>query len=170
MRATVWTMEVLGSLAQADVLRCCIESTGAYQMPVLCAWKAIPCVVNPLLANPTRRKTDVLDARMLAHHSITGIWKPSFIPTESAQALRVLWAARAEALRAATRANNRLNKYGIGYAGSQSAVAAKRSAGALHNISSRQVIAGLRHGPSYPRLSHPTAARTLGLCVCLSER
>jgi len=41
---------MLGSLAQADVLRCCIESTGAYQMPVLCAWKAIPCVVNPLLA------------------------------------------------------------------------------------------------------------------------
>ena len=83
----------------------------------------------------------MLDARMLAHHSITGIWKPSFIPTESAQVLRVLWATRAEALRAATRASNRLNKYGIGYAGSQSAVAAKRSAGALHTISSRQVIA-----------------------------
>jgi len=58
---------------------------------------------------------------MLAHHSITGIWKPSFIPTESAQVLRVLWAARGEAVCAATRASNRLNKYGIGYAGSQSA-------------------------------------------------
>ena len=55
------------------------------------------------------------------------------------QVLRVLWSARGEALRAATRASNRLNKYGTGYAGSQSAVAAKRSAGALHNISSRQV-------------------------------
>ena len=50
VRATVWTMEVLGSLAQADVLRYCIESTGAYHMSVLRAWKAIPCVVNPLLA------------------------------------------------------------------------------------------------------------------------
>ena len=40
-----------------------------------------------------------------------------------------------------------INKYGIGYAGSQSAVAAKRSAGALHNICSRQVIVALRHGP-----------------------
>jgi len=148
VRATVWTMEVLGSLAQADVLRCCIESTGAYHMPFLRAWQAIPGVVNPLLA-PLRRKTDVLDARMLAHHSITGIWKPSFIPTESAQVLRVLWAARGEAVRAATRASNRLNKYGIGYAGSQSAVAAKRSAGALHNISSRQVIVALRHGPCF---------------------
>jgi len=143
---------VLGSLAQADVLRCCIESTGAYHIPVLRAWKAIPCVVNPLLA-PDRRKTDVLDARILAHHSITGIWKPSLIPTESAQVLRVLWAARGEAVHAATRASNRLNKYGIGYTGSQSAVAAKRSAGALHNISSRQVIVALRHGPCYPRLS-----------------
>ena len=46
----VMRLEVLGSLAQADVLRCCIESTGAYHMPVLRAWKAIPCVVNPLLA------------------------------------------------------------------------------------------------------------------------
>ena len=73
----------------------------------------------------------------LAHHSITGIWKPSFIPAESAQVVRVLWAARGEAVRAATRASNRLNKYGIGCAGSQSAVAAKRSAGALHNLSVR---------------------------------
>ena len=85
----------------------------------------------------------------LAHHSITGIWKPSFIPAESAQVVRVLWAARGEAVRAATRASNRLNKYGIGYAGSQSAVAAKRSAGALHNISSREVIVALRHGPCF---------------------
>ena len=150
VRAKAWAMEVLGPLAKPDVLRYCIESTGAYHMPVLLAWKAIPCVVNPRLAgDPTRRKTDVLDARMLAHHSITWIWKPSFIPTESAQVLRVLWAARGEAVCAATRASNRLNKYGIGCAGSQSAVAAKRSAGALHNSSSRQVIVALRHGPCF---------------------
>ena len=86
---------------------------------------------------------------MLAHHSITGVWKPSFIPAESAQVVRVLWAARGEAVRAATRASNRLSKDGTGYAGSQSAVAAKRSAGALHNISSRQVIVALRHGPCF---------------------
>ena len=53
-------------------LRYCIESTGTYHLPVLQAWGGIPCVVNPLLAGPTRRKTDVLDARLLAHHSITG--------------------------------------------------------------------------------------------------
>ena len=38
---------------------------------------------------------------MLDHHSITGIWKPSFILSESAQVLRVLWAntARSRNLR-----------------------------------------------------------------------
>jgi len=128
VRAKAWAMEVLGPLAKPDVLRYCIESTGAYHMPVLLAWKAIPCVVNPLLAGPTRRKTDVLDARMLAHHSITGIWKPSFIPTESAQVLRVLWAARAEALRAATRASNRINNVVLRFGHTFGATAVMRTA------------------------------------------
>ena len=44
------------------------------------------------------------------HDPTHRIWKPSFIQTESAQVLRVLWAARGEAVRAATRASNRLNK------------------------------------------------------------
>ena len=43
-------MQVSGPLAQADVLRYCIESTGTYHMPVLRAWEGIPCVANPLLA------------------------------------------------------------------------------------------------------------------------
>jgi transposase len=66
-------------------------------------------VVNPLLAGPTRRKTDVLDARLLAHHSITGLWPASFIPSPQAQVLRVLWADRGEAQRNATRTTNRIN-------------------------------------------------------------
>ena len=82
---------------------------GTYHFPVLLAWSGIPSVVNPLLAGPTRRKTDVLDARLLAHHSITGMWKPSFVPSAQAQELRVVWATRAEALRRATRASNQIN-------------------------------------------------------------
>jgi transposase len=50
-----------------------------------------------------------LDAQLLAHHSITGMWKASFIPSEQCQELRVLWAARGEAKRAATRHSNRIN-------------------------------------------------------------
>ena len=44
----------------------CIESTGTYHFPVLLAFGGEPSVVNPLLAGPTRRKTDVLDARLLS--------------------------------------------------------------------------------------------------------
>lgn len=69
-RAHGWTLRVLTGLAEPQTLRYCIESTGTYHCPVLIAWGGIPSVVNPLLAGPTRRKTDVLDARLLAHHSI----------------------------------------------------------------------------------------------------
>lgn len=30
-----------------------------------------PSIVNPLLANPSRRKTDVLDAKLLSYQAIT---------------------------------------------------------------------------------------------------
>ena len=115
LAAKAWVLRVLRQLPDTlppvdpDQLRYCIESTGTYHMPVLLAWRGIPCVVNPLLAGPTRRKTDVLDARLLAHHSITGLWKPSFIPTAAAQELRVIWAERADALRRATRCSNQIN-------------------------------------------------------------
>lgn len=115
LAAHEWTLRVLhsapgeASRVASGTLRYCIESTGTYHMPVLRAWHGVPCVVNPLLAGPTRRKTDVLDARLLAHHSITGLWKPSFIPSDDAQQLRVIWASRAEALRRATRASNQIN-------------------------------------------------------------
>ncbi len=78
-------------------------------MPVLKAFGGEPSVVNPLLAGPTRRKTDVLDARLLAHHSITGMWPKSFIADAQGLELRVLWAARNEAMVMATRASNRVN-------------------------------------------------------------
>ncbi len=115
LAAKAWVLRTLAKIPDAakavtpDTLRYCIESTGTYHMPVLLAWRGCPSVVNPLLAGPTRRKTDVLDARLLAHHSITGLWKPSFIPTQQGQELRVIWATRAEALRRATRASNQIN-------------------------------------------------------------
>ncbi len=95
-------------LATASDLRYCIESTGTYHLPVLIAWGGIPSVVNPVLASPTRRKTDVLDARLLAHHSITGMWPASFLASPDQQQLRVLWAQRREFAREATRSTNRI--------------------------------------------------------------
>jgi transposase len=107
--AREWTLKILVGLAEPDTLRYCIESTATYHLPVIRAFAGIPTVVNPLLAGATKRKTDVLDAQLLAHHSITGLWKSSFIPSQQSQELRVLWAQRHEHTRAAVRASNRIN-------------------------------------------------------------
>jgi hypothetical protein len=80
LQARGWITNTLGLPSDAPFWYC-IESTGTYHMPVLLAFGGEPSVVNPLLAGPTRRKTDVLDARLLAHHSITGLWPCSFIPS-----------------------------------------------------------------------------------------
>ena len=109
LRAKDWVCNLLGPIADPEQLRYCIESTGTYHFPVLRAWRGIPAVVNPLLAGASRRKTDVLDARTLAHHSITGLWKASFVPSEQAQIFRVLWARRAEMARRASRCSNQIN-------------------------------------------------------------
>jgi transposase len=108
LAARQWITQAL-ELPEGAPFWYCIESTGTYHFPVLLAFGGEPSVVNPLLAGPTRRKTDVLDARLLAHHSITGLWPASFIPRPEAQVLRVIWAERGEAQRAATRATNRIN-------------------------------------------------------------
>lgn len=109
VEARDWAFKLVRKWATRDSLRYCIESTGCYHLPVLKAWRGTPAVVNPLLAGATRRKTDVLDARLLAHHSITGLWKVSYVPTEQTQQLRVLWAQRQESARNATRHSNRIN-------------------------------------------------------------
>ena len=109
LAARAWVISKLPPGQNSAQLRYCVESTGTYHCPVLRAWRGCPTVVNPMLAGPTRRKTDVLDARLLAHHSITGLWKPSFIPSEDGQILRVLWAKRRESQRLATRCSNRIN-------------------------------------------------------------
>lgn len=113
-RAKAWVMAHLtANRVEVDpaMLRYTIESTGTYHQPVLLCWQGLPSVVNPLLAGPTRRKTDVLDARMLAHQSIIGMWPASFIPSRQAEELRILVAMRNEAGRGATRACNRVNNH-----------------------------------------------------------
>lgn len=100
-RALEWIKGTLGQLCDGP-LRYCLESTGTCHVPVLMAFGGQPSVVNPLLAGQVRGKTDVLDARLLAHHSITGLWPASFLASREALELRVLWGQRAEAVRRAT--------------------------------------------------------------------
>ena len=86
-----------------------LESSGVYHKPILYAWKGEPTVINPLLAGSTKRKTDVLDARLLAQHSITGLWRASFIAPIEFEYIRRLCKRRTDHVREATRCFNQCN-------------------------------------------------------------
>ena len=86
-----------------------IESTGCYHFPVVLAWEGSPCVVNPMLAGPYRRKSDRLDARVLAYHGITGLWPPSFFPTGDVIEFRLLVLRRRQMIRERTRTGHFIN-------------------------------------------------------------
>ena len=75
-----------------------IESTGIYHWPVIRALRGVAHVVNPLLANPTRRKTDVLDAKLLARQALPGMWNASFVPSDAAVEVRTVLMRRHDAL------------------------------------------------------------------------
>ena len=113
--AKKWILEVIGkhglSVGEDAPLRFTLESTGCYHIPVIRALDGVPSVVNPLLASPSRRKTDVLDARLLAYHALTGLWPASFIATELTEQLRVLMKLRSQCTRTLTRALNRICNY-----------------------------------------------------------
>ena len=112
--AYTWAIHVLSTCADPPVLlssplHYCIESTSTYHLPVLLAWEGSPCVVNPSLAGATKRKTDKLDARLLAIHDLTGIWRPFYVVSADVQDLRVLISQRDYYSRSATRIGNRIN-------------------------------------------------------------
>ncbi|MBM3854280.1 MAG: IS110 family transposase [Verrucomicrobia bacterium] len=92
-----------------------IESTGTYHIPVIRAWQGVPSVVNPLLASPSRRKTDVLDARLLAQQAMMGMWPVSFIASDHVTTLRVILNERNDARREALRARNRIENILLRY-------------------------------------------------------
>ena len=109
-----WALHVLNTCAVPPVrlsspLHYCIESTSTYHLPVLLAWEGSPCVVNPSLAGASKRKTDKLDARLLATHDLTGIWRPFYVISSDVQDLRVLIGQRDYYSRSATRIGNRIN-------------------------------------------------------------
>jgi transposase len=93
-----------------------LESTGCYHVPVCLAMGGRAHLVNPSLAAPTRRKTDVLDAKLLAYHALTGLWPATYMADTDQQALRVVMMARRAAQtqrrQALSRINNVLLRYG----------------------------------------------------------
>lgn len=124
-----WCITVLKTKADpvpnlSEPLHYLVESTASYHMPVCMAFGGNPTIINPTIAGATKRKTDVLDSRMLALHDQINIWRESYMPSEDVKTLRVLIAERERHLRDATAAGNRINNiltrfgYTIGRSGS----------------------------------------------------
>lgn len=88
-----------------------IESTGAYHYPVLRALEGTPRVIHPERAGQAKRKTDVLDARLLAHQDITGMWRDAYIPGDEEEILRSLCQMHRQWQEAKTRASNRISGF-----------------------------------------------------------
>lgn len=115
-RSKLWAINVIKTKSNPipddiEPIRYTIESTGTYHLPVLKAWGGKPSVINPLLASPSRRKTDALDAKLLAYQNMTGLWKESFIISDEMQELRLLIKQRTYNRKNATRASNMINNY-----------------------------------------------------------
>lgn len=121
-----WAEDILRTksnppLTEADIqeFRYTIESTGCYHFPVLKALQGTPAIINPLLASPSRRKTDALDARLLCYQNMTGLWPESFQYSDEVCELRVMVNERIkkQALRTNTgnRANNYILRFGYTY-------------------------------------------------------
>ena len=114
VNAKEWVVSVIETNSSpfvhiTDELHYCIESTSVYHVVVLKAWEGIPSVINPSIAGASKKKTDVLDAKMLAVQDLTGIWPSSFIPSSEVDHLRLLMAERDNFNRLAARTSNRIN-------------------------------------------------------------
>ena len=96
---------------EPEPLRYTIESTSTYHLPVIKAIKGKPSIVNPVLAGSTKRKTDVLDARMLSFQSMTGLWPESYVIPPEKEEFRLLMKQRDYHTRECTALSNRINNY-----------------------------------------------------------
>jgi len=96
---------------EPEPLRYTIESTSTYHLPVIKAVKGKPCVVNPVLAGMYKRKTDVLDARLLSYQCMTGLWPESFVIPPEVEEFRLLMKQRHYHKRECTAIANRINNY-----------------------------------------------------------
>lgn len=115
IHAKEWCVKVLTTCASPVLdlpdmpFHYCIESTSTYHMPVLLAWEGTPGIINPTIAGASKRKTDALDAKMLALHDLTGIWPESYLPSVDVKELRVLISERSRFIHDATAVGSRIN-------------------------------------------------------------
>ena len=126
-----WCINILKTKANpvpdlSQPLHYLLESTANYHMPVCMAWGGNPTIINPTIAGATKRKTDVLDSRLLALHDQINIWRECYIPSEDIKALRVMISQRDRCLHDATATGNRIHniitRFGLTVARSGSVV------------------------------------------------
>jgi transposase len=103
------TLALHGVNVAEEDLRYTLESTGQYHKPICLAWRGRPSIINPSDMSFSRRKTDRLDARKLAHHSLTGLWRETWMATTAVEELRIMTAQRARLASERTRLTNRIN-------------------------------------------------------------
>mgnify|MGYP002624719443 CR=1 FL=1 len=109
-----WCVEILKTKANpvpdlSEPLHYLVESTANYHMPVCMAWGGNPTIINPTIAGATKRKTDVLDSKLLALHDQINIWRECYIPNEDVKTLRVMISQRERCIHDATVSGNRIN-------------------------------------------------------------
>ena len=109
-----WCIQILKTKANpspdlSTPLHYLVESTANYHMPVCMAWGGNPTIINPQIAGATKRKTDVLDSKLLALHDQINIWRECYMPSEDVKALRVMIAQRDRCVHDATVCSNRIN-------------------------------------------------------------
>ena len=102
-------LAIHGVSVAEDDLRYTLESTGQYHMPICLAWRGRPSIINPSNTSYSRRKTDRLDARKLAHHSLTGLWRETWMAPIAVEELRILTTQRARLASERIRLTNRIN-------------------------------------------------------------
>ena len=112
--AREWCIDILRTKADpipdlSEPLHYLVESTASYHMPVCMAFDGNPTIINPTIAGATKRKTDVLDSRLLALHDQINIWPECYIPNEDVKSLRILIDQRDRFIHDATAAGNRIN-------------------------------------------------------------
>lgn len=155
LEAKQWALKIIRTESKPKIkiqsLTYTLESTSTYHLPIIKAWEGNPCVVNPLLAGHTRRKTDTLDANLLAFQCMTGLWPKSFIVRQDVMYLRLLMKERQNHQRRATAITNRINNYILRYGHTLGALKSVRA------IENRSIIEDMCTGVgTYEKLSKLT--------------
>ena len=120
VNAKLWCMEQLRANSDPPVdmslpVHYVLESTAQYHTPVTLAWEGTPTIINPSIAGASKKKTDRLDARNLAHFDLNGTWRESYVPSMEIRELRLLIRERNQYRRDATRYGNSINNSILGF-------------------------------------------------------